>query len=93
MSQTIHPNSTAAEIGAFLYNINNNVYDPSKTSMTEADQLLACQRRKDPPPAGQALLSLNIYRRQILWHWPYSFGIADITMHDVIDLDKAGIFL
>ena len=43
--------------------------------------------------AFQALLPVNRAKRWIHWNMPYPFGIANIKMRDMIDLDEAGIEL
>jgi hypothetical protein len=91
MYRAAYPKATAAEVIAFLHNTNGRFYHPSQIS--KAEDRLGLSRKKGSTTARQGLLPLNILRRSIFWHMNYPFGIADVALVDMIDIDEAGIFL
>jgi transposase len=91
MYRASYPKATAADIIAFLHNTTGRFYHPSQIS--RAEDRLGLSRKKGSTTARQALLPLNLLRRSIFWNLNYPFGVADIAMNDMIDIDEAGIFL
>ena len=50
-------------------------------------------RKAGSTTAHQAYLPINILKRWAYWNLPYPFGIADIRVEDLIDLDECGLFV
>ena len=94
--RVVFPKATAPEINAFLYranfgNLNFRFYSSSQIS--EAEKRIGLTRKRGSTTAYQALLPINIQKRWNFWNLPYPFGIADISRHDMIDIDECGVFL
>ena len=95
--RVLYPTATAAEINAFLFTaIHANdpfprFYHPSQ--ITRAEDRLGFSRKRGSTTARQALLAINIAKREIYWFEDYPAGVADIQLEDLIDIDEAGIFL
>ena len=90
------PKATAAELNAFLYranygNINFRFY--SNSQITEAELKIFLSRKKGSTTAYQALLPINIQKRDNFYNLPHPLGIADIRRDDMIDLDECGLFV
>jgi hypothetical protein len=83
------PDATGLEKIAFLYRAHGIWYNESQ--ITKAEQRIGISRKKSSTTANQALEPRYIYQRQCFWHLPYPFGIADIDVEDMIDLDEAKI--
>ena len=91
-----YPKATAAQINAFLYQINYGsaffrFYTPSQ--ITEAEKRIGLTRKAASTTAYQAYLPINLQKRWMYWNLPYPFGIADIRVEDLIDLDECGLFV
>ena len=95
--RVLYPTATAAEINAFLFTaIHANdpfprFYHPSQ--ITRAEDRLGFSRKRGSTTAQQALLAINLAKRDTYWFKDYQGGVADIRREDLIDIDEAGIFL
>jgi hypothetical protein len=94
--RAVFPKATAAEINAFLYRLNYGsvffrFYIPSQISVGE--NRIGLTRKTGSTTAHQAYLPINILKRWMYWNLPYPFGIADIRVEDLIDLDECGLFV
>lgn len=90
------PKSTSAEVNAFLFRVNYG--DPnfrfySGSQIWEADIRIGMTRKCGSTTAYQAYLPINKQKRWMYWHLPYPYGIADIRVEDLIDLDECGVFV
>ena len=90
------PKATAAELNAFLFNMNRhnpnfNFYSGSQFSRAEKSIYLTTKRSSTT--ANQAFLFVNMQKRENYWNLPYPFGIANVPVADIIDIDECSIFL
>lgn len=90
------PKASAAEVNAFLYNMNLgnrefSFYSPSQ--ITKAEQMIGLSRKRGSTTAYQAFLPINMQKRWNYWNLPYPLGMADVQRSKIIDLDECGIFL
>ena len=89
----IHPEATASEVIAFLWNTHGRFqlvprfYNPSQ--ITKAEHLLGLSRKRASKTARQALSNRIQNWRYNYWHLPLPFGIADVAARDMIDVDEA----
>ena len=95
--RAIYPTASQAEINAFLFT-EIQAGDPlarffSPSQITECENRLGFSRKRGSTTARQALLPINIIKRDIYWNENYPAGVADIPARDIIDIDEAGIFL
>jgi len=60
---------------------------------TQAEQRIGLTRKAGSTTAHQAYLPINLQKRWMYWNLPYPFGIADIRVEDLIDLDECGLFV
>jgi hypothetical protein len=90
-----NPKSSAAETNAFLFNArplaSRRLYHPSQIS--RAEDLLGLSRKVGSTTAQQALMLHNVLKHFQFWRHNYPYGIFDINIEDLIDLDEAGFFL
>ena len=91
--RSMYPRAKAAEINAFLYrcnfgNLDFDYYHPS--AITEAEKRLGLTKKRGSTTAFQALMPINRWKREQYWTMAYPFGIADIRIQDMIDLDEMG---
>ena len=61
--------------------------------MTCAEIRIGLTRKCGRTTAYQSLFHRNRLQRWCYWHLPYPFGIADIRVRDLIDLDECGVFV
>ncbi|KAL7490443.1 LOW QUALITY PROTEIN: hypothetical protein ACHAWT_000143, partial [Skeletonema menzelii] len=90
------PKASAAQINAFLYRVNYGsaffcFYTNSQ--ITQAEKRIGLTRKAGSTTAHQAYLPINLQKRWMYWNLPYPFGIADIRVEDLIDLDECGLFV
>lgn len=90
------PKASAAQINAFLYRLNYGsaffcFYTNSQ--ITQAEKRIGLTRKAGSTTAHQAYLPINLQKRWMYWNLPYPFGIADIRVEDLIDLDECGLFV
>lgn len=90
------PKASAAQINAFLYRVNYGdvnfrFYTPSQISKAECR--IGLTTKCGSTTAYQAYLPINVLKRWMYWNLPYPFGIADIRVEDLIDLDECGLFV
>ena len=91
--RAVFPKAKAAEINSFLFrcnlgNLEFNYYHPS--TISEAEKRLDLTKKRGSTPAYQALLPINRLKREQFWGMAYPFGIGDIRIEDMIDLDEMG---
>ncbi len=90
------PKASAAQINAFLYRVNyGSVFFRFYTApqITEAEKRIGLTRKAGSTTAHQAYLPINLQKRWMYWNLPYPYGIADIRVEDLIDLDECGLFV
>jgi hypothetical protein len=90
------PKCSAAQINAFLYrvnfgNVNFRFY--SGAQITVAEKRIGLTRKRGSTTAFQAYLPINLRKRWLYWNMPYPYGIADIWVEDLVDLDECGLFV
>lgn len=91
------PRSNAHETNAWLWN--SSLEPPGQRRLytagqiSEAEDHLGLSMKVSSTTARQALLPINILKRQNFWTLPYPLGIANIRREDLIDLDEAGVFV
>ena len=92
----LFPKTTTAEINAYIGRMNfgnPNQRFYSGSQIKEAEDRLGFSRKVGSTTAYQALLPINLAKRQAYWNRQYPFGMADIRRQDIIDLDEAGVFV
>ena len=92
----VFPKASIPQCNAFLYrsnygNLNFRFYSASQIS--EAESRLGLTRKRGSTTAYQALLPINVLKRDNYWYLPYPMGIANVRRRDMIDLDECGIFV
>jgi len=90
------PKATAAEINAFLFQMNrwDPAYEPySESQICRGSQRLHLTKKKGSTTAYQALEPRNILWRRMYWNMDYPNGIRDADPRFVIDIDEAGTSL
>ena len=93
----VYPTATAAEVIAYLWNVHGRFlpqprfYDNSQ--ITRAEQRIGLSRKRNATTARQAYLPRNLVRRLTYWTQVYPYGIANIRVEDMIDVDEAVINL
>ena len=90
------PKCSSAQINAFLYRVNFgdvNFRFYTKAQITKAETRIGMTRKRGSTTAFQAYLPRNIRKRWMYWNLPYPYGIADIRVEDLIDLDECGLFV
>ena len=90
------PKCSAAQINAFLYRVNYgnvNFRFYSGSQITAAKIRVGLTRKRGSTTAFQAYYPINIRKRWLYWNMPYPYGIADIRVEDLIDLDECGLFV
>lgn len=91
-----YPKCSAPQINAFLYPVNyGDVHFRFYThaQITKAEFRVGMTRKRGSTTAFQAYLPINIRKRWMYWNLPYPYGIADIRVEDLIDLDECGLFV
>ena len=91
-----YPRATAAEINAFLFNMNRldlNFRFFSASQISRAEKSIHLTTKRSSRTAYKALLPINVMRRDQYFNLPYPLGIADLSAADMIDLDQAAIEL
>ena len=96
--RVIFPKATQAEMNVLLFGAQIGRGEPwprffSASQITKAEDRLGLSRKRGSTTAYQALLPINLIRRDLFWNRNYPIGRADINSEDMIDLDEAGIFL
>jgi hypothetical protein len=94
--RVVFPKCSAAQINAFLYRVNFGdvtfrFYTPSQ--ITKAEIRIGLTRKRGSTTAFQAYLPINRRKRWLYWNMPYPYGIADIRVEDLIDLDECGLYV
>ena len=90
------PRATAAEINAFLYNMNQHYLNfrfYSASQISRCEKSIHLTTKRSSTTAYRALLPVNVMRRDQYFNLPYPFGIADMNAEDMIDVDEAAIEL
>ena len=72
-------------------NPNLRFYSPSQ--ITRAEKELGLSRKVGSTTAYRAFLPINIQKRDDYWNESYPFGMADVRIQDIIDIDEAGVFV
>ena len=89
----IHPEATAAEVTAFIWNAHGRYQNPPRfyvpSQITRAEQQLTLSRKRASKTARQALAPRIRNWRWNYWNAPFPYGIADIAARDMIDIDEA----
>ena len=91
--RSVHPEATAAEIIAYLWNVHGRFmpiprfYSPSQ--VTKAEQALGLSRKRASKTARQALSPRIRNWEYNYWHCPLPIGIANVAARDMIDIDEA----
>lgn len=95
--KAVYPTVTAAEVNALLWNAHRRFQNPTRlyhpSQITQTEQELGLTRKVCSTTAFQANTPRVLLWRQMYWHSPYPFGIADITQEDMIDVDEAKVIL
>ena len=89
-------NASASKTNAFLFrtnygNLNFRFFAASQIS--EAEECIGLTKKRGNITLYQALLHVNTGKYMIFWNLSYPYGIADIRMQYLIDLDECGIEL
>lgn len=89
------PKATIAEVNAFLFVMNTD--DPnneihSYSQICRGEKSILISRKRSSTTAFQAMLPINIERRNNFWSLPYPHGIVGIHPNDMIDIDEAGVY-
>ena len=89
----IHPEATAAEVIAYLWNVHGRFQNPpryhSPSQITIAEASLGLSRKRASKTARQANSPRVQNWRYNFWHLPLPFGIANVAVEDLIDIDEA----
>lgn len=96
MYRLAFPKCTHAELNAFLFNSTPLFEEPrffAASQLSRAEDMLGLSLKRSSTTARQANLPKNIAKRNVFWTQPYPYGISDISYHDMIDWDEAGIFI
>jgi hypothetical protein len=95
--RTIYPKSTIAEVNAFLWNAHEQFSDTprfySPSQISRAEDRFGLSRKRGSTTARQALLPINLARREAFWTRSYPYGVADVLAEPMIDLDECAIYL
>jgi transposase len=92
----IFPKATIPQCNAFLYRANFG--NPSfrfysASQISEAETRIGLTKKRGSTTAYQALLPINVFKRNCFFNLRYPFGIADINRSDMVDLDECGVFV
>ena len=86
------PKATAAEVNAYLFQMNrwDPTYEPySNSQLTRANQRLHLTKKKSSTTAYQALQPANVLWRDMYWNMIYPYGMANVDPRFVIDIDES----
>jgi hypothetical protein len=65
----------------------------TKLQIAKAERHIGLTRKRGRTTAYQVFLPINQLKRWIYWNMPYLWGIANIRVEDLIDLDECGLFV
>jgi len=94
--RSTNPKATTDEIRAHLFNLQNpeNQLPPfSPAQVFRAEHLLGLTRKVGSTTCFRAYLPINLTKRDMYFNMAEPFGIAEMPIRDMIDVDKAGIKL
>lgn len=61
----------------------------SPSQITKCENRLGDTKKRGSTTIRQALLQINIIKRDIYWNENYPAGVASIPAHDIINIDEA----
>ena len=91
--RTIRCKAFGYKVLAFLFNRNPDIAPYSASQLSRAEKRLDLTTVATSTTANSAYLPINLEMRRVYWGEAYPFGIADVDIADVIDLDEMGLFL
>ena len=96
--RVIFPKATQAEMNVLLFGAQIGRGEPwprffSPSQITKAEDRLGLSRKRGSTTAYQALLPINLIRRDLFWNRTYPVGRADIDSNGMIDIDEAAVFI
>eukprot|EP00545_Synedropsis_sp_CCMP1620_P011708 CAMPEP_0119007346 /NCGR_PEP_ID=MMETSP1176-20130426/2950_1 /TAXON_ID=265551 /ORGANISM="Synedropsis recta cf, Strain CCMP1620" /LENGTH=368 /DNA_ID=CAMNT_0006959473 /DNA_START=77 /DNA_END=1183 /DNA_ORIENTATION=+ len=95
--RAVYPTCTQAEMIAFLWNAyGRHLPEPrffDTSQISRAEDRFGISRKRGSTTARQALLPINVAKRNIFWMEPYPNGIADTHLNDQIDIDECGLYI
>ena len=93
MFRLAYPKAMASEIIQYIATNSVNPHIYSRSDITEAENLLGFSRKVGATTANQALLPINVIKRQMFWNLAPPLGVFGVNRNTLIDIDEAGIML
>lgn len=91
--RSTYPLCTADELRTFLLQAVAPPVLFSRSEITYAEQQLNFSRKRGSTTANQALLPVNVIRRQCFWTLPPPHGVLGVDRLRLIDSDECGLSL
>jgi hypothetical protein len=89
--RSVNPKAKIYECKGFVFSANPDNDRPySDSQISRAQVKITLTRKRASTTADNALLPVNLAKREMYWNENYPIGIADIAPEDILDCDEMG---